>query len=1578
MHLLKNMIVRKSNMRSQRKSRLHSAAVVTVEMMESRRLLSGTPITAWNFDNTAAQTATLAPPPSTGSGTAASVGMSQPGTTTPGLYPTAGAVGPDISAVFQATATADQGSSDPGSTFIWRVRGSNGWNTAAGIGTQGAQFSASTAGYNSINARFDIYLTTAGEGKFQVEYTTDGTNWTNVPASLLGVGSNSGIAAVSNSSSPNTVQGGYFSVTGGQKWYNGLTVDLSGINAVNNNPNFGLRIVNAATGSDDTVSNGTTLENNTSGNWRLDEVQILGTVAAPAPTITTQPTSQSVLIGNTVTFTAGANGATSDIWQSSPDGTTWTDISGATSTSYSFTVTAANNGMQYRCVFTNANGSTPTNAATLTALTAIPTITTNPISQNVNAGGTVNLIAAASGTPTPTVQWQISTDSGTTFTNIGGATSPTYSFTANEGMTGDQFRAVFTNSAGGTNTNAATITVVGTPIAQWVFTGGEAPPPAGSTAQGTGNAPYATFGPLTNTAGTLGLNNDYTGIQAVPESDILIERSTLNAGYSEYDWRVRSGNGQGPTGSPGTPEGWSQDAPQYSQGVIFKIDTTGYSNITFSFDWNQGGIADLQPQYSPDAGKTWINAPSGVITAQGSDFYGITNSTTFAIPIVVNLQSVAAANNNPNFQLRLVASYNANLPLINDGNQLVPGLHGQYATGAPGPVNAQQVIQFGNDLNSFNDVTGGTFTLTYDGATTAPISFDSNPTTLAANITTALDALTVNGVANALMNNFTVSQTNPLNLNPERDGLGVTASDMTVTFTGTLAATAIDTMTANGSALTGSNPSISVATWVNGSANGFTPYVDGGGALQIGKMSFNGDSNQSGGLAVTTEPQPTSVAGGGTAIFSASAYSETVPTTAQWQVSNNGGATWGNIVGATNIIASGSTYTSTFSFTTSSSLTDNGHQFRVVFSAGSSSVASSGATLTVVAPTAPTIVVQPSPTSVQTGNVTTITATANKNTAPAPSVQWQISTDGGATWSNVSDGATYLGSQTTTLSAAGYVATLSITSAASLNGDRYRAVFSNSAGSVASNGVTLSVLDPETDITNWDFTNHPTSGTGTFDNSPVPTGGVVDIGTASMVGMTLPYNSNDPATGIDGNGSVDAGDVTNTPGALNPSFNENTWRIRGGPTPTTGGTPANGWSNFMPEYSQGVQFSVPTSGYSKIYVTMDWYATTSGILDAQPQYTIDGAHWINLGPQVQAVSNDFYGATPTGAPIPLVFDVSSLAGANDNGNFGIRLVSANNPLLPNITDENGTHGQYANAALVGNPPGPAPYNGSKGNWRFDNIEFHGVSNSPTLPAWLSTDSQATWDSTSHMLFVSGNATIIANPGSDKPVVNVGTGGNLIVHPANSGGIQQLAFAAINISAGAKVVFATSSATLGDYSHHANRNVAVVDAGGLNISFGGFLDMGDNSMILKYVAANKAATDTMIQGLLASAADIGGWDGTTGIGSSEATFDAAGSATRAVGWADQNDVGNVSFEGDTADVADGNEIMIKFTYTGDTDLSGTVDGTDSANFSLGLHGFNGGNAGWEFGDFDYSGGKPNSNDSQAFSLGLHAYKAFGAL
>ncbi len=327
------------------------------------------------------------------------------------------------------------------------------------------------------------------------------------------------------------------------------------------------------------------------------------------------------------------------------------------------------------------------------------------------------------------------------------------------------------------------------------------------------------------------MENDYTGVFAVPESDILPNRSTVNPSFNEYVWRVRSGNGSGPTGSPGTPEGWSQNAPQYAEGVQFDVSTAGYSNITLHFDWTQGGISNMQAQYSPDGGSTWVNAP-GTIQAISNDYYGIT-STTNPTGIFVNLQGIAAVNNNPNFELRLVSAYNPSLPLINDGNQLVPGLHGQYAGGIAAPVNAQQVIQFDTG------VSGGTFTLSYNGQTTSPIAYSTTPATLITNITNALTPL----VGSA---NFSVAQTNTPGVNPERDGLGNTNTDMTVTFKGTLAATAVTTMTSDGSLLTGGG-SVTVATWVNGSALGFKPYVDGGGAWQFGNISFNGDSTATGG-----------------------------------------------------------------------------------------------------------------------------------------------------------------------------------------------------------------------------------------------------------------------------------------------------------------------------------------------------------------------------------------------------------------------------------------------------------------------------------------------------------------------------------------------------------------------------------------------------------------------------------------------------------------------------------------------------------------------------------------------------------
>ena len=91
-------------------------------------------------------------------------------------------------------------------------------------------------------------------------------------------------------------------------------------------------------------------------------------------------------------------------------------------------------------------------------------MTLNPSDQFVSPNGTATFQAAASGTPTPTVQWQVSANGGSTFTNISGATGTVLSFGAVTADNGKKYRAVFTNSTGTANTTAATLTVRAAPV----------------------------------------------------------------------------------------------------------------------------------------------------------------------------------------------------------------------------------------------------------------------------------------------------------------------------------------------------------------------------------------------------------------------------------------------------------------------------------------------------------------------------------------------------------------------------------------------------------------------------------------------------------------------------------------------------------------------------------------------------------------------------------------------------------------------------------------------------------------------------------------------------------------------------------------------------------------------------------------------------------------------------------------------------------------------------------------------------------------------------------------------------------
>jgi hypothetical protein len=188
---------------------------------------------------------------------------------------------------------------------------------------------------------------------------------------------------------------------------------------------------------------------------------------ATMPSFTTQPASQTVTAGSSVTFTTAASGspAPTYLWSK---GTT--PLAGATSASYTIASVAAGDAGTYSVTATNSAGGATSNGAVLTVNPAgiAPAITTQPASQTAAGGSTVSFNVTANGTPAPTGQWQVSTNAGSTWTDLtetasyGGTTNDLLTITGVTGaMNGYQYRFVATNATGNASSNAAALTVVG-------------------------------------------------------------------------------------------------------------------------------------------------------------------------------------------------------------------------------------------------------------------------------------------------------------------------------------------------------------------------------------------------------------------------------------------------------------------------------------------------------------------------------------------------------------------------------------------------------------------------------------------------------------------------------------------------------------------------------------------------------------------------------------------------------------------------------------------------------------------------------------------------------------------------------------------------------------------------------------------------------------------------------------------------------------------------------------------------------------------------------------------------------------
>ncbi|WP_097923263.1 HtaA domain-containing protein [Streptomyces sp. wa1063] len=89
------------------------------------------------------------------------------------------------------------------------------------------------------------------------------------------------------------------------------------------------------------------------------------------------------------------------------------------------------------------------------------TVTRHPASRTVRSGATGTFTAAATGADS--VRWERSTDRGTTWSTVPGASTATLSVKAAAALDGHRYRAVFVNASGETATSAATLTVSAVP-----------------------------------------------------------------------------------------------------------------------------------------------------------------------------------------------------------------------------------------------------------------------------------------------------------------------------------------------------------------------------------------------------------------------------------------------------------------------------------------------------------------------------------------------------------------------------------------------------------------------------------------------------------------------------------------------------------------------------------------------------------------------------------------------------------------------------------------------------------------------------------------------------------------------------------------------------------------------------------------------------------------------------------------------------------------------------------------------------------------------------------------------------------
>lgn len=269
-----------------------------------------------------------------------------------------------------------------------------------------------------------------------------------------------------------------------------------------------------------------------------------------------------------------------------------------------------------------------------------PIMTLHPLSQSKCDPSSVTFTATSSGIPLPTVQWQVSTNGGMSFTDIGGATSTSLTFTAVYADNGKQFRAVFTNICNVVNSNPATLTVFPIEYPQFAYS----------------KDAYCQMGtedPLPIIYGTPGgVFSATAGLSIHPTTGMIdVSASTLGGPYTiTY-------NTNGPCPKTSTfavsivnciPTATMTDVISIDNGSMGVADPNDRIKLTATI--NNAQAADyngMQLILNNDPRVTFVSGSIKTTPLAINDLYGTTLNTSLMIPLGTGLLSNDFDNNIP-------------------------------------------------------------------------------------------------------------------------------------------------------------------------------------------------------------------------------------------------------------------------------------------------------------------------------------------------------------------------------------------------------------------------------------------------------------------------------------------------------------------------------------------------------------------------------------------------------------------------------------------------------------------------------------------------------------------------------------------------------------------------------------------------------------------------------------------------------------------------------------------------------------------------------------------------------------------